>query len=468
MLPKVTIYITNYNYGRFISQAINSCINQTFKNFEIIIIDDGSTDKSKKIINKYTRDFTFIRSQFNKNQGLIKSCNSALRSARGEYILRLDADDWLDKNALEIMVNKLEKNRNVEFIFPDYYEVDQNNNILHLIRRHDFENVKLFDTPAHGACSLFRTKTLILNGGYDENFSAQDGVDIWLRFYKKFKVMNINIPLFYYRRHGFNLTENKKKILENRNKILFKNNKNKIKNVIAFVPIRGKKYDKFSKIFDKIGKKKLIDWTLDNLIETKSIKYVVVSSPDEKVLSYVKKKNSKKIIPVKRDISISTQGVSLDKSVKQGIAYLKKRYKFKTDFVVISNINCPFRNFKHVENAINTIQIFNLDVVYGVTTKNSLFFKHNGSSLKPLRSFDYTNVHSENKKIKMKIESEEIFIESGNFTVQKNNFFVKKSLKKSLIGYENLNSLSSFEIKNNFDYLLAQNIAKNFNKFKEI
>ena len=68
----------------------------------------------------------------------------------------------------------------------------------------------------------------------------------------------------------------------------------------------------------------------------------------------------------------------------------------------------------------------------------------------------------------MKIESEEIFIESGNFTVQKNNFFVKKSLKKSLIGYENLNSLSSFEIKNNFDYLLAQNIAKNFNKFKEI
>ena len=117
MLPKVTIYITNYNYGRFITQAIDSCINQTFKNFEIIIIDDGSTDKSKKIINKYTRDYTFIRSQFNKNQGLIKSCNSALRSARGEYILRLDADDWLDKNALEIMVNKLEKNRNVEFIF---------------------------------------------------------------------------------------------------------------------------------------------------------------------------------------------------------------------------------------------------------------------------------------------------------------------------------------------------------------
>ena len=94
---------------------------------------------------------------------------------------------------------------------------------MHTIRRHDFKSVKLFDQPAHGACTLFRTKTLILNGGYDENFTAQDGVDIWLRFQKKFKIMNINIPLFYYRKHGASLSDNSKKILLNRNKFLFKN-----------------------------------------------------------------------------------------------------------------------------------------------------------------------------------------------------------------------------------------------------
>ena len=114
MNPKVTVYITNYNYGKFISRAIDSVAKQTFKQIEILIIDDGSTDSSKKIINKYTRKYPFIGSLFNKNQGLIKSCNIALRAAKGEYILRLDADDWLDKNAIEIMVNKLDKNRDRE------------------------------------------------------------------------------------------------------------------------------------------------------------------------------------------------------------------------------------------------------------------------------------------------------------------------------------------------------------------
>ena len=101
--------------------------------------------------------------------------------------MRLDADDWLDVNAIEIMYSKLEKNKKIELLFADYYEVNQTGKILHTIRRHDFKSVKLFDQPAHGACTLFRTKTLILNGGYDENFTAQDGVDIWLRFQKNSK-----------------------------------------------------------------------------------------------------------------------------------------------------------------------------------------------------------------------------------------------------------------------------------------
>ena len=182
MTPEVTIYITNYNYGKYLLKAVNSCLKQTFKNLEIIIIDDGSTDNSKKIINKITEKNRNISSIFRKNQGLIKSCNTALRAARGKYIMRLDADDWLDINAIEIMYSKLEKNKKIELLFPDYYEVDQSGKILHTIRRHDFKSVKLFDQPAHGACTLFRTKTLILNGGYDESFTAQDGVDIWLRF----------------------------------------------------------------------------------------------------------------------------------------------------------------------------------------------------------------------------------------------------------------------------------------------
>ncbi len=64
--PEVTIYITNYNYGKYISQAIKSCLNQLFKNLEILIIDDGSSDNSQKIINKFTTKYSNVYSIFKK------------------------------------------------------------------------------------------------------------------------------------------------------------------------------------------------------------------------------------------------------------------------------------------------------------------------------------------------------------------------------------------------------------------
>lgn len=464
MLPKVTIYITNFNYGKFISKAIDSAIKQTFKSIEIIIIDDGSTDNSKKIITDYASKNSNIRTKFTKNNGLIKTCNTALSLARGEFILRLDADDWLDKNAIEIMVNKMNSNKNIEIVFPDYYEVDIYGHVLHSIRRHDFEKIKLLDTPAHGACALFRTKTLVLNGGYDENFNCQDGVDIWLRYFRKFKVYNINIPLFYYRKHGESLSDNKNKILTNKNKILFKNNIIHDSNVVAFLPLRGPKFDKYSLIFTKIGKKYLVDWTVENILNVKQVDYLIISSPDNNVLNYFKNKKIKKIVTLKRDSLKSAQSVSINDSVVEGINYLKKKLSYKTNYVLISKYNCPFRNFKHLENAINTIQIFNLDLVYGVSNENHIFFRHTGNTLKPLRNFDLFTINN-TKKIKVKIENEEIFMESGNFSVYKADYLLKENAYSPKIGSEMLGNLSRFEIKGEFELLLAKQIAKNYDKF---
>ena len=104
--------------------------------------------------------------------------------------------------------------------------------------------------------------------------------------------MNLNIPLFYYRKHGTSLADNKVKILKNRNKILFKNSNLK-KRVVGFIPIRGEKLDKFSTVFRKIGKKYLIDWTLDNLLQSELITDIIISSPDKKILNYIKKKKTK-------------------------------------------------------------------------------------------------------------------------------------------------------------------------------
>ena len=130
MKPLITVYITNHNYGRFISKSIQSVLNQSFKKYELIIIDDGSTDNSIKVIQSYykkNKNIIFVKQ---KKRGLVASNNIAISLAKGKYIMRLDADDWLQKDALKEMFNKIEKSNKIAMVFPDYYEVNINGKII--------------------------------------------------------------------------------------------------------------------------------------------------------------------------------------------------------------------------------------------------------------------------------------------------------------------------------------------------
>ena len=120
--PLVTVYITNHNYGRYVEQAIQSVLRQTLRDFELIIIDDGSTDNSREIIERYA-DHEQIVTIYQQNKGLNVTNNIALRAARGRYLMRLDADDYLDENALMVLAGVLERNPDVGLVFPDYFPV---------------------------------------------------------------------------------------------------------------------------------------------------------------------------------------------------------------------------------------------------------------------------------------------------------------------------------------------------------
>ena len=172
--PLVTVYITNHNYGKYIENAIKSVINQTMQDFELIIIDDGSTDNSREIIEKYT-DLENVTSIYQKNKGLNVTNNIALRFSHGKYIIRLDADDYFDEHALQVLSGILEKNEDVGLVFPDYTLINEFDEVMDVIRRHDFNEVKMLDQPAHGACTMIRAKCLKELGGYDEEFRCQDG-----------------------------------------------------------------------------------------------------------------------------------------------------------------------------------------------------------------------------------------------------------------------------------------------------
>ena len=443
--PLVTVYITNYNYGKFIKKAINSVLNQTFKNYELIIIDDGSKDKSVEIIKEF-QNKKKIKIIYQKNKGLVVSNNLALRLSKAKYIMRLDSDDWLDPHALEIMSNILERDKRISLVFPDYYEVDKNGKILRQMRRHNFKKVKLFDQPAHGACTMIRKENLLDIGGYDEEFNCQDGYYLWLKFIKKYVVRNVNLPLFYYRQHEKSLSKNNKRILLNRSKIISKLQiKEKNKKILAILPIRGLKLNPNSLVLKKLKNKPLVFFTIESILGSKLINKLVVTSPDDQLLSVIKRKYKRKIITIRRPEKFGLINTELEKTIKHTLKKIKSK-NIKFDHIMHISFRTPFISSQVINDGINTLQLFNSDKIICVTQETHRYYKHDGSGLKSL-------IRSSN----LKLERDAIYKQVMGFTIAKKNCFFDKD-ENLKIGHIVLTNKQSFEINSENDLKISNKI----------
>lgn len=210
----VTIYLVNHNYAKYLEQSINSImVYANDPRFELLLFDNGSSDGSDEIIKKYENQFSNVI--FQPNVGLITTCNRALDLAKGEYLIRLDADDYFVENALtEVVKSILEKKP--DLIYGNYYTVNREGDILKEIQRVGPRDNAVRHRPSHGACSAFRIEFLKKFGGYSRYYDRQDGYDIWLKAIRFGQISFIEKPLFFYRQHGVNLTSNWSAILRTR------------------------------------------------------------------------------------------------------------------------------------------------------------------------------------------------------------------------------------------------------------
>ena len=245
MIPKITVYVVSHNYGKYLSEAIESVLRQTFSNWELLIFDDGSSDDTQKIMDLY-RNHEKISCFTTKGIGLPAVNNLALEAAKGEYIVRLDADDKFEENILLIFDNYVSKKPDLALLFPDFYLMDESGEVFaHKMNSSPHEEDHLMDVPPNGACTLVKTNILKDLGGYREDLGAQDGLDLWLKIKDKFPTYKINLPLFYYRRHGKNLTDSPVKIIKARQQLKKSSAINKLNSeqpVLAIIPCR-RNYD---------------------------------------------------------------------------------------------------------------------------------------------------------------------------------------------------------------------------------
>jgi len=221
--PLVTVYVPCHNYAGFVLEALQSVASQSYRDLEIFVIDDGSTDSSSQVIEAFVQSeprATFLRNE--KAVGLRKIINAVIPEARGEYVLRLDADDLLETDAIETMVSAFaEHDDKHNVVIADHYHIDAVGN------RIATESLLVEDTgdgirrptsfPPHPAGALVKRDLLLTILPLDERFKRQDGHESWLKFLARgARILHIPRPLFSYRDHGTSLSSDTGGLLSDR------------------------------------------------------------------------------------------------------------------------------------------------------------------------------------------------------------------------------------------------------------
>ncbi len=200
--PLISVVMSVYNGQEGLEDSIKSILNQTYNNFEFIIINDGSTDGSLKIIEKFKAIDKRILIINHSNKGLAYSLNEGIRRANGEFIARMDADDISLPHRLLEQVKILIENENIMVVGTAAYYKDPITSSKNLIKMPEYHNeiMKIIfkSSPFIHPSVLIRKKFLTLVKGYDDSFKRCQDYDIWLRGRFIGEYYNMQKPLILY------------------------------------------------------------------------------------------------------------------------------------------------------------------------------------------------------------------------------------------------------------------------------
>jgi glycosyltransferase involved in cell wall biosynthesis len=215
--PLVSVVVTLYNYENFICNCIESILNQDYPSFEIVVVDDASSDKSYKRAKKYKSENVNVVS-FKKNKGYSAAKNEGIRLSRGEYIIMLDADDMMTKKSISIRMRAMMDN-DVDFVHANAIVVKGDVSLKHCYKMTDFK-IERFVTPYHIHAQTVLLKKQIHRdfGLYDERLLSRSDREMWWRLFGrskedeiKVKILHVDKSVVYYRYHNKMMTRFRQK-----------------------------------------------------------------------------------------------------------------------------------------------------------------------------------------------------------------------------------------------------------------
>ncbi|MFB5084288.1 glycosyltransferase [Symbiobacterium thermophilum] len=207
--PKVTVVIPAYNAARYLAEAVESALNQTYSNLEVLVVDDGSTDRTPFLLERYGRAIRTIRK---RNGGTPSALNEGIRQARGEWIAWLSADDAFLPEKLAKQMAYAEAHPECALIYTNWFVVDgRGKTVSHLASptfrsRADQVEKLLRGCVINGSTTLVRRDVYLRAGLFDESLPQAHDWDMWLRLARDYRFGHVAEPLLRYRWHGENLS----------------------------------------------------------------------------------------------------------------------------------------------------------------------------------------------------------------------------------------------------------------------
>jgi glycosyltransferase involved in cell wall biosynthesis len=199
-IPSISILIPVQNEEKYVGRCIRSILNQTLprREYEIIVINDASTDRTLYALEVFGEEVRVLNNE--TKLGLPASLNKGIRAARGQFVVRLDGDDYVSAEYLHFLHLFLKMNPYMDAVACDYLLVDDREGVL--------SRKNCMEDPL-GCGIMFRIEQLIDVGLYDSNFLFHEDKDLRVRFLKKYQIHRLELPLYRYRRHADNMTNNR-------------------------------------------------------------------------------------------------------------------------------------------------------------------------------------------------------------------------------------------------------------------
>ena len=221
----VSIIMPVFNGQEYISKSIESVLAQSYENWELIIVNDGSTDLTEEIVYNFQNLTNKIKYFHKVNEGQVKATNFGILKSNGDYVAFLDSDDLWESDKLIKQVNFITNSKNIVFLYSKYNSIDENGNLLFTNNSYDSLNhyKDLLKRCFIGRLTVIVKKSILVELNlFDEFLHSTDDWDMWIRISKKFKLSFLDEVVASYRIHPQSMSKNSYNQLLNVSKVYSK------------------------------------------------------------------------------------------------------------------------------------------------------------------------------------------------------------------------------------------------------